>query len=1121
LNNPQFWTEIRSPSSSTPIIKVYYTDGGSKKVSSIVTPSGTWNYAYSDVGSVRTLTITDPMAHQRVVVSSLTTGLITSDTNENGRTTSFLYDAAGRVARITHPETNYTQLTYDARGNVTERRVVAKAGTGLADIVTMASFPATCTNLVICNRPSTTTDAMSRTTDYSYDPVHGGVLTVTAPAPASGGTRPQMRFTYSPLQAYYKQGAGVVASGQPISLLTGISSCATGASCAGTADESKRTIGYGPQTAGVGNNLLAVSMGASAGDGSVAATTTSTYDMFGNLIAVDGPLAGPADTITYRYDAARQIVGSVMPDADGGGTRKPAAKRFTYDVDGRLTVAETGVVNSAADGDWPGFAPSQAVTTSYDSEGRKLKEILSSGGADKAIEQYSYDVDGRLECAAQRMNPSAFSSLPASACTIGPAGTAPNDFGSDRITRNIYDAADQITKVQTAYGTADVVDEVTTGYTNNGLVAHVIDAENNRTAFSYDGHDRLVKTAYPSPAKGTNAASTTDYEQLAYDANGNVITRRLRDGSSIDYGYDNLNRLVSKNLPGAEPDATYGYDLLDRQTSAVQGGQTLGFSFDALGRNLSQSGPLGTVSYQYDAAGQLARLTYPGSGLYVTYDYDAAGNVLVLKENGASTLATYAYDDLARRTNVTLGNGVTQSFGFDTVSRLSTLSSNLGGTAQDVTTTFTYNPANQIRDQIRSNDGYAWNGHYNVERISAANGLNQLVASTPGSGQVSVPALLYDSKGNLTTSGSNIYGYSSENFLKTAPGGVSLDYDPLGRLYQAAGATTTRFQYDGDKLIAEYDGSNGLLRRYVHGPSVDEPILWYEGTGTTTRRYLTADERGSVIAVTDASGNAIQINAYDEYGIPAASNLGRFQYTGQTWLPELGFYYYKARMYSPTLGRFMQTDPIGYQGGINWYNYVGSDPVNARDSSGLDITVIADIVVTGTRSRPFSGPVCGSFGCNDNWWGKPDEPYKREPKGFAPKKRKPAPAKAHRYVASGYVQCDADEAFELMRDYSAPGAPYSEPGAHDRILTGNNPITQVVNVKNRTIVNITREGHRYFPGTVAIAVVPSGAGAQIAIIGTGTTPRALENTVLGFGLFQSAIQAVRTICSDVHSGPVD
>ena len=187
-------------------------------------------------------------------------------------------------------------------------------------------------------------------------------------------------------------------------------------------------------------------------------------------------------------------------------------------------------------------------------------------------------------------------------------------------------------------------------------------------------------------------------------------------------------------------------------------------------------------------------------------------------------------------------------------------------------------------------------------------------------------------------------------------------YDPLGRLCaitDQAPATdvTTRFAYDGGQIIAEYDTDTQLARRYVHVPgSADEPILWYEGAGLTDKRFLHADERGSIIAITNGSGTVIGTNSYDEYGVPASTNTGRFQYTGQAWMPELGLYYYKARMYSPTLGRFMQTDPIGYGDGRNMYNYVGSDPVSFIDPMGLGKVVLDPPHVDG----PGGAGGCGS-----------------------------------------------------------------------------------------------------------------------------------------------------------------
>ena len=207
-------------------------------------------------------------------------------------------------------------------------------------------------------------------------------------------------------------------------------------------------------------------------------------------------------------------------------------------------------------------------------------------------------------------------------------------------------------------------------------------------------------------------------------------------------------------------------------------------------------------------------------------------------------MASYGYDAAGRRN--AFNGGLTTSYGYDPVGRLSSLTNNLPASSYNNQFTFGYTPASQIASLTKSNTAFAFAGTYNVNRPYTTNGLNQYTAAGAAS-------FSYDANGNLTGDGSNSFLYDIENRLVTASGikNASLRYDPLGRLYEVAGAGgTTRFLYDGDALIGEFDASGNLLRRYVHGTDAgaDDPVAWYEGASFTgaAERFMRPDWQGSI-----------------------------------------------------------------------------------------------------------------------------------------------------------------------------------------------------------------------------------------------------------------------------------
>jgi RHS repeat-associated protein len=634
----------------------------------------------------------------------------------------------------------------------------------------------------------------------------------------------------------------------------------------------------------------------------------------------------------FRYDAARQLVGTIKPSAGGGHE----AVRNTYDAEGRITKIERGVLQqwqpeSVSPAVWPGFDVRYVTVKTYDVMGRLLSEMRPG----PTLTQYKYDAVGRLECSAIRMNPAVYTSIAAlTACQHSTEGVQ----GPDRITHFVYDDAGRVLNEQRAYGTAIQQNYATYAYTPNGRQDWVEDSNGNRTDYTYDGFDRISRMNFPQSAVGAHAASTSDYEQYGYDSNSNRTSKRLRSGETIGYQFDALNRVQLKDLPGSSNDVTYSYDNFGlNQSAQISGGPSISNTFNGFGQLLnttsnSSSGSL-QLSYLYDEDGNRTRVTWP-DGMYVQYTYDGLNRIDQVRENGASSgaglLADYSYDAMSRRTTVSRGNGTTTGFYYDGASRVSTLDQDLASTSRDLSIGFSYNNASQLTGRTLSNDAYSYFSLTQSQSYTPS-GLNAY-ASVGG------VAFGSDGRGNLTSDGSRTFTYDLENHLLSVSGGaasVSLTYDPDGRLLTTTSGVTTRYLYDGDRLAAEYNGST-LVRRYVHGASIDEPLVWYEGAGLTDRRWLHADHQGSVIASSNGSGIGT-VYAYGPYGEPAYENWSgsRFRYTGQIMLPEAKLYHYKARVYDPLLGRFLQNDPIWYRDDFNLYAYVHNDPLSGADPTGM------------------------------------------------------------------------------------------------------------------------------------------------------------------------------------------
>jgi RHS repeat-associated protein len=686
------------------------------------------------------------------------------------------------------------------------------------------------------------------------------------------------------------------------------------------------------------NNIIAVTRTGKPGS-SLALTTTYTYDpIFNKPTSITDPLGLVTN---MAYDPVTGNLLSTIADAGGAGHFN-AAVRLSYNNAGQVVTA---------------IDPLQTPTQfSYDVFGNQVSIIRDCCGAGhlNQTSTFAYNAFGDVISSTNpngKVTTNTFDANRRRITTTLPGTTA---APAGLVTTSTYDPVGQLLQTsQSAGGTP--LRQTSTAYTPTGKIAMTTDANSNVTRYAYDANDRLAsmtdplgrQTSYAYDALSRQisvsnlAIQSAPLLQQTYTPDGLLASLTDANSHTTSFAYDGLDRLVTTTYPlGSTETITYDADS-NVSTRKSRANQTISFTYDTLNRLITKTppSPAPVVSYRYDLNNRLIGVS----------DTSAAIAAAVPPSGPSVQYATTAtYDALNRPTGISWNPAPTAA----------------APSASGVTFNHTYNKANQRIGQTATDNSWLNYPAATQSTVSyTADALNRYTA-------VGAVNPTYDGNSNLTSDGTFTFGYDAENRLISAVGAgntAAYTYDAQGRRKtRTVNGTTTVFVTDAaNREVLEYDGASGAIQRwYAYGLGSND-VLNQMNVVAATRATLVPDIQGSVIASLDSSSGTLSKIAYLPYG-KSASATGPFGYTGQRIDPETnGLYYYRARHYSPALGRFMQTDPIGYAGGNHLYAYVGNDPLNLIDPLGLSqdkpqgMQLAGALAIAGTAACIAAEP-CGA-----------------------------------------------------------------------------------------------------------------------------------------------------------------
>ena len=708
-------------------------------------------------------------------------------------------------------------------------------------------------------------------------------------------------------------------------------------------------------------------------------TTTHTYDSQGQLLTTTDPRN---NTTTFTYNANGDL--AQRKDALNNQTN------MTYDARGRL-ISDTNALNQVTnyEYDLAGrlkktiFPDNNFELLTYDLAGRRTKikdprgyettfaydaayRVTSETNANNKTTSYTYDLMSNLTGVTDPLNRTTnyfyddfnqLTKIKYPEATPG-AGRLEENFAYD-LAGNLISKMDQAGKVTSfcydnAHRLTSTIDpaQKTTAFEYNGRsqMTAVVDAISQRYEFVYDPLNRV-----------TQEKKATATKSFVYDAAGNPTQRTDYNNAVTNYTYDALNRLTTIGYPDTISE-TYGYDVLSRLTTATNPTGTVTIAYDNRDRVSSVTDVFGqVVGYSYDANSNRTQMSL-NAVTNATYQYDAINRLTQLTDN-ATLNTTFAYDATNKITSRTLPNSVVSTYEYDGLNRLTRLKHVKGvNTLAD----FQYQ-LNAVNNITQMTDGAGTHNYTydSLDRLTAAthsggqtnesytyDDVGNRTASHQGSSYTYQPfnrlvsanggSFGYDTIGNLISKtdagGSWTNSWDHENRLKQAAlsGGVTVNYsyDALGRRVQRSSnaSGTTRFVYDGDDVVRDLDGSGATVADYVNALGIDEKL---RQTSSGASSYFLSDHLQTTRALTDASGAVTSVLGFDSFGNVIGSSPTRYTYTGRELDPDTGLFYYRARFYDSQQGRFVSEDPIGFEGGNNFYVYVENNPLNFVDPEGL------------------------------------------------------------------------------------------------------------------------------------------------------------------------------------------